>query len=442
MHRLWESSRSLHCAVRGLVTSSSLGSIAAPAAASGAWRAALAARGASGRSLSHGASAAKLEVVAAGAESTTGSRVAHMSTVSSSSSSSSSNSSSSSSGSPAETGDPSATAGAAASSSGSSNISSSSSGGVTGSSSGDSASTSGGVEGAVGGPEGSRMDRLMRVLLHPISRSRRWTGQLNDQLVSVNGQLFAEPSAVLTSTLRALHVVRDVLKEVRRRRGWAEGLALALRGTECVQQLLGKHWACVPVLLCCAGVPTPPPPRAPGRPRVRVGDQPAAAPAAARGGALLHQPQHVVDGVVLVARHDIQRSVTQALVPASPPAQPQVRARAAWAGVRLTCLGRPASRAVPFRCRPRTQRAAAARAHRCGAAPCSPAATARFVSCPHQRLFMAKGLRMVNPHCPEPHTPPPRLDWSDKWALYARSNRPGYRQLLQDLVDREQAVHT
>ena len=55
---------------------------------------------------------------------------------------------------------------------------------------------------------------------------------------------------------------------------------------------------------------------------------------------------------------------------------------------------------------------------------------------------MAKGLRMVNPHCPEPHTPPPRLDWSDKWALYARSNRPGYRQLLQDLVDREQAVHT
>lgn len=55
----------------------------------------------------------------------------------------------------------------------------------------------------------------MRVLLHPISRTRRWTGQLNPYLVHVNGQLFVEPQAVLTSMLRALHVVRGVLEEVR-----------------------------------------------------------------------------------------------------------------------------------------------------------------------------------------------------------------------------------
>jgi hypothetical protein len=58
------------------------------------------------------------------------------------------------------------------------------------------------------------MDRLMRVLLHPISRTKRWTGQLAEQLVHVNGQLLMQPQAVLTSTLRALHVVRGVLEDV------------------------------------------------------------------------------------------------------------------------------------------------------------------------------------------------------------------------------------
>jgi len=55
----------------------------------------------------------------------------------------------------------------------------------------------------------------MRVLLHPISRTKRWTSQLSDQLVHVNGQLYVEPQAVLTSMLQALHVVRGVLQEVR-----------------------------------------------------------------------------------------------------------------------------------------------------------------------------------------------------------------------------------
>jgi hypothetical protein len=54
---------------------------------------------------------------------------------------------------------------------------------------------------------------------------------------------------------------------------------------------------------------------------------------------------------------------------------------------------------------------------------------------------MEKGVRMVNPHCPE--TPPlPRLSWADKWALYARANRPGYRGLLEDVLQAEQGMHT
>lgn len=49
---------------------------------------------------------------------------------------------------------------------------------------------------------------------------------------------------------------------------------------------------------------------------------------------------------------------------------------------------------------------------------------------------------MVNPHCPEPPALPPRTDWQDKWALYARSGRPGYRDLLAGLLDAEHAMHT
>jgi hypothetical protein len=59
------------------------------------------------------------------------------------------------------------------------------------------------------------MDRLMRVLLHPLSRSQGWTNQLAPHLVSANGQLLADPEAVLASTLRALHVIRATLQEVR-----------------------------------------------------------------------------------------------------------------------------------------------------------------------------------------------------------------------------------
>jgi hypothetical protein len=68
----------------------------------------------------------------------------------------------------------------------------------------------------------ARMERLMRVLLQPVSRTRGWTGQLSPHLVHVNGQLFVEPQAVLTSMLRALHVMRSVLQEVRatKRAGW------------------------------------------------------------------------------------------------------------------------------------------------------------------------------------------------------------------------------
>lgn len=54
---------------------------------------------------------------------------------------------------------------------------------------------------------------------------------------------------------------------------------------------------------------------------------------------------------------------------------------------------------------------------------------------------MEKGVRMVNPHCPQPRGPPPRLDWRDKWALYARSHRPGYRDLLEAVMTAEHDQH-
>lgn len=60
------------------------------------------------------------------------------------------------------------------------------------------------------------------------------------------------------------------------------------------------------------------------------------------------------------------------------------------------------------------------------------------------RLFAAKGYRMVNPLCPEPPpatAPLPRLSWDDKWLLYKRTRRPGYRQLLEELVETEDKLH-
>lgn len=73
-------------------------------------------------------------------------------------------------------------------------------------------------------------------------------------------------------------------------------------------------------------------------------------------------------------------------------------------------------------------------------APSTPTAPTHNPHLP--RLFLEKGLRMVNPHCPEPQGPPPRTEWQDKWALYARSHLPGYRDLLEDLLQAEQGVHT
>lgn len=63
---------------------------------------------------------------------------------------------------------------------------------------------------------------------------------------------------------------------------------------------------------------------------------------------------------------------------------------------------------------------------------------------PNRRLLAAKGLRMVNSLCPEPplsSSPVPRLSWDDKWLLYKRSRRPGYRQLLEQLLQQEDALH-
>jgi len=51
-------------------------------------------------------------------------------------------------------------------------------------------------------------------------------------------------------------------------------------------------------------------------------------------------------------------------------------------------------------------------------------------------------VRMVNPHHPDPSGPPPRLDWVDKWSLYKRTHLPGYRDLLERVLDAEQSVHT
>eukprot|EP00877_Chromochloris_zofingiensis_P002623 jgi/Chrzof1/12361/Cz06g31250.t1 len=59
---------------------------------------------------------------------------------------------------------------------------------------------------------------------------------------------------------------------------------------------------------------------------------------------------------------------------------------------------------------------------------------------PNRRLFLERGMRMVNPHCPEPSpldTAVPRLSWHDKWALYKRTNQPGYRDLLTQILAHE-----
>lgn len=51
---------------------------------------------------------------------------------------------------------------------------------------------------------------------------------------------------------------------------------------------------------------------------------------------------------------------------------------------------------------------------------------------------------MVNPLCPSPpvaSAPVPRLSWDDKWLLYRRTRKPGYRQLLEQLLAEEDKLH-
>jgi hypothetical protein len=54
----------------------------------------------------------------------------------------------------------------------------------------------------------------LQVLLHPMPRSARWNQQLSPYLLQVNDQLLLQPSSVLLSVVRALHVLRGVLQEV------------------------------------------------------------------------------------------------------------------------------------------------------------------------------------------------------------------------------------
>lgn len=167
----------------------------------------------------------------------------------------------------------------------------------------------------------------MRVLLQPISRSARWHPQLSPHLVDAGGQLLADPSAALASALRALHVVRGVLRE--------GGHVYVLGNNALLRPLLREAArACLnPNMWWC---------EAPWKP-----------------GAITNAASH-------------------------------------------RRLFRPEHQ-------------------------------------PNRRLFLARGLRLVNPHCPAPQGPPPRLGWDDKWALHARSGAdPEARALLRELLDAEQ----
>lgn len=181
--------------------------------------------------------------------------------------------------------------------------------------------------------EEQRVQRLMRVLLQPISRAPRWHPQLSPHLVDANGQLLADPSAVLKTSLRALHVVRGVLRE-------------------------GGH-------------------------------------------------VYVVENNALL--------------------RPLLREAA------RSCLN-PNVWWMESSWKPGT--ITNAKSHR---------RLFRPEHQPNRRLFAARGLRLVNPHCPDDaaagRAPPPRLDWADKWALHARSTRqPECGELLEELLDAEQGM--
>jgi hypothetical protein len=66
---------------------------------------------------------------------------------------------------------------------------------------------------------------LLQVLMHPMPRAARWNAQLSPYLLQVNDQLLLQPQAVLLSVVRALHVIRAVLQEVRCARAAAAAAA-------------------------------------------------------------------------------------------------------------------------------------------------------------------------------------------------------------------------
>ncbi|KAF8065752.1 rpsB [Scenedesmus sp. PABB004] len=190
----------------------------------------------------------------------------------------------------------------------------------------------GGSAAAAGAPDEQELDKLLQVLLHPMPRAPAWNAQLSPYLLQVNEQLLLQPSAVLLSVLRALHVIRGVLQE---------------------------------------------------------------------------------DGhVYVVGTNRLLAPLVQAAARAC--LNPNV-----WWYGRTWSPGMLTNYA--------SHRRLFKEAHQ-----------------PNRRLLATKGYRMVNPLCPAPPpsaAPLPRLSWADKWLLQARTRRPGYRRLLEELLHAEDKLH-
>lgn len=177
-----------------------------------------------------------------------------------------------------------------------------------------------------------QLDELLQVLLHPMPRAASWNAQLSPYLLQVNDQLLLQPSAVLLSVVRALHVLRGVLAE--------NGQVYVVENNNLLRPLVKT------AALSCIN------------PNVWFDHR-------------------------------------------------------TWSPGTLTNY---ASSKRLFR-----------ESHQ-----------------PNRKLFAAKGLRPVNPLCTAPRqasAPLPRLSWQDKWLLYRRTRRPGYRQLLQKLLAAEDAMY-
>jgi hypothetical protein len=56
-------------------------------------------------------------------------------------------------------------------------------------------------------------EQLLKLLLHPIPRTAKYSGQLAQNLSVVHGQWFIDPEAALRSTIRALYVIKHMLRE-------------------------------------------------------------------------------------------------------------------------------------------------------------------------------------------------------------------------------------